>query len=40
VFATLYKNLGLDPTTRTVPDLAGRPHYLVDDPFVAIPELG
>jgi hypothetical protein len=39
VFATLYRNLGLDPTTRTVTDLAGRPHYLVDDPFVPIPEL-
>jgi hypothetical protein len=39
VFATLYKNLGLDPQTRTVTDHNGRPHYLVDDPYVAIPEL-
>ncbi len=40
VFATLYRNLGLDPRTRTVSDHAGRPHYLVDDPHVPIPELG
>ena len=40
VFATLYRNLGLDPRTRTVTDLAGRPHYLVDDPYVPLPELG
>jgi Protein of unknown function (DUF1501) len=39
VFATLYSNLGLDPRTRTVTDLSGRPHYLVDDPYVPIPEL-
>ena len=30
VFATLYQNLGLDPNVTTVPDLSGRPHYLVD----------
>jgi hypothetical protein len=39
VFATLYHNLGLDPRTRTVTDLQGRPHYLVDDPYVPIREL-
>jgi hypothetical protein len=39
VFATLYHNLGLDPRTRTLTDLSGRPHYLVDDPYVPIPEL-
>ncbi len=39
VYATLYHNLGLDPGTQTVTDLAGRPHYLVDDPYVPIPEL-
>jgi hypothetical protein len=39
VFATLYKNLGLKPTEHTVTDLAGRPHYLVDDPYVPLPEL-
>ena len=39
VFATLYHNLGLDPRIRTVTDHSGRPQYLVDDPFVPIPEL-
>lgn len=31
VFSTLYHNMGINATTTTVPDLAGRPHYLVDD---------
>ncbi|MBY0228671.1 MAG: DUF1501 domain-containing protein [Gemmataceae bacterium] len=39
VFATLYRNLGLDLARATVTDLAGRPHYLVDDPFGPIAEL-
>ena len=30
VFATLYHQLGLDPNQVTVPDLTGRPQYLVD----------
>jgi hypothetical protein len=30
VFATLYKNLGINPRTATVTDLTGRPQYLVD----------
>jgi uncharacterized protein (DUF1501 family) len=30
VFATLYYNLGIDPTAATVTDLNGRPHYLAD----------
>jgi Protein of unknown function (DUF1501) len=30
VFATLYHQLGLDPNQLTVPDLTGRPQYLVD----------
>jgi hypothetical protein len=30
VFATLYHNLGLDPNRTTIPDLTGRPQYLVD----------
>jgi len=30
VFATLYRNLGIDVNTATVPDLSGRPQYLVD----------
>jgi hypothetical protein len=39
IFATLYRNLGLNPTARTVTDLAGRPHYLVDDPYGPLEEL-
>ncbi|MGL4551176.1 MAG: DUF1501 domain-containing protein [Gemmataceae bacterium] len=39
VFATLYRNLGLRPGEQTVSDLAGRPHYLVDDPHGPIAEL-
>jgi uncharacterized protein (DUF1501 family) len=39
VFATLYHNLGLSPQTQTVTDLAGRPHYLVDDPYGPLPEV-
>lgn len=30
VFATLYQNLGLDVNKVTLPDLSGRPQYLVD----------
>lgn len=30
VFATLYHNLGIDVTRTTIPDLTGRPQYLVD----------
>ncbi|HVA49910.1 MAG TPA: DUF1501 domain-containing protein [Pirellulales bacterium] len=30
VFATLYHNLGIDVNTATMPDLSGRPQYLVD----------
>jgi hypothetical protein len=30
VFATLYHNLGIDVATTTIPDLTGRPQYLVD----------
>jgi hypothetical protein len=32
VVATLYHNLGLDPTTTTITDPAGRPQYLVERP--------
>ncbi|MFO0877477.1 MAG: DUF1501 domain-containing protein [Gemmataceae bacterium] len=39
VFATLYHNLGLDPRKHTVTDHAGRPHFLVDDPYQPISEL-
>lgn len=38
VFATLYHNLGIDHTTTTIPDLNGRPQYVVDAQL-PIPEL-
>ena len=30
VFATLYRQLGIDPMTTPIPDRAGRPQFLVD----------
>lgn len=40
VFATLYKGLGLDPDLFTLPDLRGRPQYLVDNSqYRPMPEL-
>jgi len=39
VFATLYHNIGIDVATATVTDLAGRPHYLVDEGRRPISEL-
>ena len=39
VFATLYHNLGLDTETATVPDLQGRPRYLVDQGHKPLPEV-
>ena len=39
VFATLYHNLGIDVSKATVPDLSGRPHYLVEPGCVPLPEL-
>ncbi len=39
VFATLYRTLGIDVNTVTIPDLSGRPRYLVDDNRQAIGEL-
>ena len=30
VFATIYRNLGINTNTATIPDLHGRPRYLVD----------
>ena len=38
VFATLYRNLGLDPAAMTLPDLSGRPQYIVDG-HVPLPEV-
>lgn len=39
VFATLYRNLGIDTSHVTIPDLNGRPQYLVDDDRQPIREL-
>jgi len=39
VFATLYHNLGIDVSRTTVPDLAGRPQYLVDNNLQPMKEL-
>ncbi len=34
IFATLYRNLGLDPETTTIPDPTGRPQHLVEHPVI------
>jgi hypothetical protein len=39
VFATLYHNLGISTATTTIPDLSGRPQYLVDGGATPIREL-
>lgn len=39
VFATLYHNMGINAATTTVPDLTGRPQYLVDNNVQPIQEL-
>ena len=39
VFATLYHTLGIDPHQTTIPDLQGRPQYLVDSPYLPLPEV-
>ncbi len=39
VFATLYHNLGIDTSTATIPDLSGRPRYLLDSQYKPMPEL-
>jgi hypothetical protein len=39
VFATLYQNLGIDISKVTIPDLSGRPQYLVDAGCQPMPEL-
>ena len=39
VFATLYHNMGIDPSTTTVPDVTGRPQYLIDHQYAPLPEL-
>ncbi len=39
VFATLYQNLGIDISKVTMPDLSGRPRYLVESQYKPLPEL-
>jgi hypothetical protein len=39
VFATLYRNLGINAHQTTITDLAGRPHYLLDPDDQPIKEL-
>ena len=39
VFATLYRNLGIDTSQTLLPDLSGRPQYLVDPIYEPLPEL-
>lgn len=39
IFATLYRNMGVDLATAQITDLSGRPRYLVDDNRFPIQEL-
>lgn len=39
VFATLYRCLGIDVSRTMLPDLSGRPQYLVDPIYEPLPEL-
>jgi uncharacterized protein (DUF1501 family) len=39
VFATLYRNLGIDPHQATIQDLDGRPQYLIEPEFLPLREL-
>jgi uncharacterized protein (DUF1501 family) len=39
LYATLYHNLGIDPERTTLPDLSGRPQYLVEDGTPPLREL-
>ena len=39
VFATLYTAMGINIQTATVPDLSGRPRYLVDEGTKPLREL-
>jgi len=39
VFATLYQHLGIDTSSATIPDLHGRPQYLVDPGVRSLPEM-
>lgn len=39
IFATLYRNLGIDSQQTTLNDLTGRPQYLVEDQAKPLPEV-
>ena len=39
IYATLYRNLGIDTRVATVPDLSGRPQYLIEGQARPLPEL-
>lgn len=39
IFATLYRNLGIDAQTKTIEDLTRRPRYLLDAGYRPLPEL-
>jgi hypothetical protein len=39
VYATLFRNLGIDVSAATLTDLNGRPQYLVEDHARPMPEL-
>jgi uncharacterized protein (DUF1501 family) len=39
LFATVYHNLGIDGARATLPDLTGRPQYLVEDQAAPLPEV-
>jgi hypothetical protein len=39
IFATLYKAAGIDANSTTIPDLTGRPTYLVDPHYSPMKEL-
>ncbi|MBI1349238.1 DUF1501 domain-containing protein [bacterium] len=39
VFGTLYRNLGLDAYSVKLPDLSGRPQYIVDAKYQPLPEV-
>ena len=39
IFATLYHNMGINPNTTTIPDLTGRPQFLVDTNYKPLHEV-
>ena len=39
IFATLYHNMGIDINKVTLPDLSGRPQFLVDTAHQPLPEV-